>query len=212
MNIFLENMLSRYPSLKICVDDIEKAFDLCCQAFTNNDVLFTCGNGGSASDADHICGELLKGFLLKREIPEDVKDEFVERFSEEGEFISERLQRGLKAVSLTGHPALSTAFANDVEASLIFAQQMYALGNKGDVVIGLSTSGNADNIYKCFQVAAVKGVKTILLTGRDGGKCGKIADISIIVPEEETYKIQELHLPIYHTLCLMLEDYFYGEK
>jgi D-sedoheptulose 7-phosphate isomerase len=212
MNIFIKKMLKRYPTLEKCSNDIEKAFDLCRQSFTNNGSLFLCGNGGSAADADHISGELLKGFILKREIPEDVKEELIEYFGDAGEFIGERLQRGLRAISLTGHPALSTAFGNDVDASLIFAQQLYALGNKGDVVIGLSTSGNADNVLKCFQVAAVKGIKTILLTGRDGGKCGKIADISIIVPENETYLIQELHLPIYHTLCLMIEDYFYGEE
>ena len=167
---------------------------------------------GSASDADHISGELLKGFLLKREISDKIKEDLKANFGEEGNFIGERLQNGLKAISLTGHPALSTAFANDVDSSLIFAQQLYALGSSGDVVIGLSTSGNADNVLKCFQVAKVKGIKTILLGGKDGGKCGKIADVSIIVPENETYMIQELHLPIYHTLCIMIEDYFYGQK
>jgi len=212
MNIFMKNMLKRYPLLEKCSIDIEKALALCCKSLKNNGTIFICGNGGSAADADHIAGELLKGFLLKREISENIKNKLKESFGEEGNFIGERLQSGIKAISLTGHPALSTAFANDVNASLIFAQQLYALGNNGDIVIGLSTSGNADNVKKCFQVAAVKGIKSILLSGSDGGKCAKIADLSIIVPEKETYIVQELHLPIYHTLCLMLEDHFYGQK
>lgn len=212
MNIFIENLISRYPVLQKCQVDIEKACRVCCDSFSNSGSLFLCGNGGSASDADHISGELMKGFLLKREISDDKKTELTGLFGEEGKFIADHLQDGLPAVSLNGHPALSSAFANDVDPSMVFAQQLYVMGKPGDVVIGLSTSGNSDNILKCFKVAKYKNITSILLTGRDGGKGSELADISLIMPEMETYKIQELHLPVYHTMCIVIEDYFYGKK
>ena len=136
----------------------------------------------------------------------------VNLFGEEGSFIADHLQNGLPAISLNGHPALSSAFANDVDASMVFAQQLFAMGKAGDVIIGLSTSGNSDNILKCLKVAKLKNITSILMTGRDGGKGAELADLSLIMPEMETYKIQELHLPVYHTMCIVIEDYFYGKK
>jgi D-sedoheptulose 7-phosphate isomerase len=136
----------------------------------------------------------------------------LKEFGAEGLELSQKLEVGLRAVTLTSHPSFATAFANDVDASMIFAQQLAALAGEGDVVLGISTSGKAENIRKCFITAKAKGIKTILLTGSCGGKCIEFADYSIKVPEKETFIIQEKHVAIYHTLCLIIEDYFYGQK
>jgi D-sedoheptulose 7-phosphate isomerase len=172
-----------------------------------------CGNGGSAADAEHIVGELMKGFLLKRE-----KDKLFTGSAasvlgeEEGKRISSLLQSGIKSISLNAHLAFSTAYINDVCSEMVYAQQLHVLGRKGDVFIGISSSGNASNVLNTLKVAKISGIKSILLTGRSGGKCAGSADLCIKVPSDETYKIQEYHLPIYHALCAMLEEYFYGSK
>ncbi len=210
MSLFLSDLIKRYPKLSLIKDSVFEAYSMLEHSFINEGTLFVCGNGGSASDADHIVGELMKGFKLKRQIEESLKNEFISRYGESGKIFGEKLQKGLKAVSLAGHPALSTAFANDVDSSLVFAQQLFVLAKKGDVLLGISTSGNSDNIYKCMQLANVLGIKTILLTGDNGGRCFELANCAIKVPESETYLIQEYHLPIYHTLCLMLEERFYA--
>jgi len=160
-----------------------------------------CGNGGSAADADHIVGELMKGFFLKREIPEEEK----EAIGEMGAY----LQGALPAIALTGHSALSTAFLNDVHPEMVFAQQVYGYGKPGDVLIALTTSGNSVNVLHAADVARAKGMKVIGMTGRDGGKLKSKCDCCIIVPANVTADIQEYHLPIYHTLCAMLEDHFF---
>jgi D-sedoheptulose 7-phosphate isomerase len=211
MNRFIDDLVRRYPSLEGLADKINNAAKMIINALQAGNTLYMCGNGGSASDAEHIAGELLKGFCSKRPMDSGMKHEFA-AMGECGAELAEKLQCGLRAVSLVSHPAFLTAFANDVDASMIFAQQLFALGSKGDVVIGLTTSGNSENIYKCFTTARVMGIKTILLTGASGGKCSELADCIINVPENETFKIQEYHLPVYHTLCLMIEDSFYGKK
>jgi len=212
MQDYFNELICRYPELSDIEKDIREVYNLLKKCFNNNGTLFVCGNGGSASDGEHIVGELLKGFRLKREINQDLKNKFTEKFGEEGTNTAEKLQSGFKAISLGSHPAFLTAFANDVDADLIFAQQLFVLGKEGDVLMGFTTSGNSKNILKAMEVASVKGIKTILMTGASGGKAFKMADYSLKMPETETYKIQELHLPVYHAICLMIEEHFYGKK
>ncbi len=208
-NNFIKELINRFPVLENETDHIEKATQLMIESLAGEGTLFFCGNGGSASDAEHIVGELLKGFVLRRPLKEYLTDK-LRSYGEYGEELAEKLQYGLRAISLTSHPAFATAFGNDVDGTMIFAQQLLALGKKNDVVMGISTSGCSINIYKCFITARAIGLKTILLTGKRRGSCAELADCVISVPEVETFKIQELHLPIYHTICLILEDFFYG--
>ncbi|MCP3966476.1 MAG: SIS domain-containing protein [Lentisphaerae bacterium] len=210
MEKYLTDFKERFPEMAYLDDKILQAAVMIVEAMAAGHTLFTCGNGGSGSDSDHIVGELLKGFKSLRPLSPEFKKKF-DVYGEAGKEIANKLQYGLRAISLTSHPAFTTAFLNDVDGTLIFAQQLFALGREGDVVIGISTSGNAENVKACFMTARTMGVKTILLTGKDGGACAKLVDCEIRVPEYETYKIQEMHLPIYHTLCLMIEDHFYGE-
>ncbi len=212
MDILLNDLTRRYPAIADLKDNIQQTYKILLESLKNGGTIFTCGNGGSASDSEHIAGELLKGFVLKREVKDELKKQFSEEFGEEGYKLASKLQCGLRAISLTSHPAFITAFANDVDADLIFAQQLFGLGRNGDVLIAISTSGNSSNIYNCIMTASILGIKTILLTGKSGGKCYGLVDVALKVPETEAYKIQEYHLPIYHTLCLMIEDYFYGKR
>lgn len=208
----VNDLLERYPVLGKCGREIEKAYTILCCAFENGKKVLIAGNGGSAADAEHIVGELMKGFANPRMIPEDMRRKLMITDPERGINLCEKLQGALPAMALTGHIALSTAYLNDVDGSLIFAQQLLGYGNPGDVFWALTTSGNSENILNAAVVAKAKGLKTIALTGKDGGLIRNIADVSIIVPEEETYKIQELHLPIYHTLCLMMENHFWSRE
>ena len=211
MEKFTDNFIGRFPELNETLPSIIEAAEIIINALKNGGFLYLCGNGGSASDCEHIAGELLKSFKCKRELSSALKSEF-SNFGKDGRDLADKLEDGLRAVTLTSHPSFSTAFANDVDASMIFAQQLMALSAKGDVVMGISTSGNAENIKKCFITAKVKGLKTILLTGKTGGVCAEFADCLIKVPETETFLIQEKHVGIYHVLCLIIEDYFYGQK
>ena len=200
----LNELLKRYPCLERTREDIVKAEKAFITAFKNDNKLLICGNGGSCADAEHIVGELMKGFVKRRE----VSDSFAEclRSADEvrGAELAKKLQGGLPAIALTGHAGLSTAYLNDVDA-----QQTYGYGRPGDVLIGISTSGNAKNVMYAMTVAKALGMKTIGLTGKDGGALKREADVSVVVPETETFKIQELHLPVYHALCLMLEERFF---
>jgi phosphoheptose isomerase len=180
------------------------------QAFRLNKTLFLCGNGGSAADAEHMAGELLKGFLLPRKLNSDIKKILKEKYGDDGIQLADKLQEGFRTITLNSHPSFLTAYSNDVDYNAAFAQQIYVLGNKGDILIGFTTSGNSPNILNAFKVAAAAGITTIAMTGLTGGKAADIANCCIQVPEKETYKIQELHLPIYHALCAALEDEFYG--
>lgn len=210
-NCFMEQLLKRYPALSVCAEQIMRAYSILEETYLNGGTVFTCGNGGSQSDADHIVGELSKGFLLKRSLPCEVVQQISSALGEDASDLCSRLQMGLRAMNLSSQPALSTAYANDVDPLMSLAQELFVMGRTGDSVIGLSTSGNAQNILNAFKVAGGLGIKRILFTGSGHGKCEKYADCVINVPECETYKVQELHLPIYHTICIMLEDRFHGE-
>lgn len=205
----LNELMDRYPNLKENREDIWKAYLIMEEAYQNGGKLLAAGNGGSASDAEHIVGELMKGFVKPRKLGEDMLCALENADAEVGREIGIKLQGALPAIAVVDHVALSTAYLNDVDPLLGFAQQVYGYGVKGDVFLGISTSGNSQNILYACTVAKAKGMKVIGLTGRDGGKLKEKADVTIVVPEQETFKIQELHLPIYHALCLMLEEKFF---
>lgn len=206
---YLNELMDRYPILQSVREPIAEAYEILRECFESGHKLLVAGNGGSAADSEHMVGELMKGFVKQRPMSEDMAKKLEAVDLEAGNELSSKLQGGLPAIALTGHPGLSTAFLNDVDGLMVYAQQVYGYGEEGDVLLGISTSGNAANIYYALVTAKAKGMKVIGLTGKDGGKLGKQADVAVIVPEQETFKIQELHLPIYHTLCLMLEEYFF---
>lgn len=209
VNERLEELISRYPVLAPVKDDIFAAYEAMRDCFANGGKLLVAGNGGSAADAEHIVGELMKGFVKQRPVSGEMAQKLQALDPEAGKMLTERLQCGLPAIALDGHPGLATAFLNDVDGQIIFAQQVFGYGKPEDVLLGISTSGNSGNIVYAMLAAKAKGMKTIGLLGRDGGRIKGVADISVIAPEKETFKIQELHLPIYHCLCLMLEEYFF---
>ena len=206
---YLQQLTDRYPQLKSSVASIESAYNIISESFTNGGKLLIAGNGGSASDAEHIVGELMKSFVKKRKLPENFIGKILEANEEAATYLVPRLQPGLPAIALSGHPSLSTACINDIDGDITFSQQVYAYGKEGDVLLCISTSGNAKNVFYASVIAKAKKLKVIALTGGSGGKLKNIADISILTPETETYKIQELHLPIYHCLCLMIEERFF---
>ena len=199
----LDDLINNHKQLDCVKEIINDAVEALIKCYSAGGKVLTCGNGGSASDALHIVGELMKGFALKRPL---LPNERI--FSEE---INEGLQRTLPAISLVSETALITAYINDVSAELVYAQQVFGYGNSGDILIALSTSGNSKNILYAAEVAKVKKIKVISLTGKDGGKIKSLSDITICVPEIETFKVQELHLPIYHALCLAVENEFFGD-
>lgn len=207
----IEILINRYSVLEVCKDNILAAFEILRDGYAHGGKLLTCGNGGSAADAEHIVGELMKGFKNPRHLGEDVISKLKTINEEMGQFMAENLQGALPAIALDGHIALSTAYMNDCAPLLCFAQQVNGYGDGGDVLLGISTSGNSKNVLYAAIMAKVKGMKVIGLTGEDGSKLFELADVCIRVPETETYKIQELHLPIYHCLCIMLEEYFFGK-
>jgi len=209
MTDHLSELLRRHEALYTVKEAICQAFGTLKDCFSQGGTLFVCGNGGSAADAEHIVGELMKGFLLPRRQRGSLHDQLEGLFGEEGKKIALGLQGGLRAVSLNGHPSLATAFANDVDADLVFAQQLSVLAKPGDVLLGLTTSGNSRNVLKALRVAKAMGVKSVAMTGAKGGECVKLADCAIKVPETETFLVQELHLPVYHALCAMLEEHFF---
>lgn len=208
--IHVDILINRYPKLFICKNDIINAYNILVECYENGGKLLVAGNGGSAADSEHIVGELMKSFVLPRKLPQDYKDQLKSVNLEMGEMLSEKLQCALPAIALDGHTALNTAYMNDCEPLLCFSQQVNGFGVKGDVFFGISTSGNSKNILYAATVAKAKGMKVIGLTGAQNSKLESLSDICIKAPEIETYKIQEYHLPIYHCLCLMLEEYFYG--
>ncbi len=205
----INELIERYPKLESVKSKIETVIDILKECYDKEGTLYLCGNGGSASDSEHIVGELMKGFLLNRELSKDLKTKINNELGSEGKVLADNLQQGLRAISLTSHPSLLTAFSNDVHPELIFAQQLSVLGKKGDVVLGITTSGNSKNVVKALEIGKVLGLKTIALTGEKGGKCLEFADCTINVPETETYIVQEYHLPIYHAICATLEDIYF---
>lgn len=191
----IEMLMERIPALAGCADAMQAAVDAICRTHLEGGKILLCGNGGSAADSEHISGELLKGFLLKRP-------------AEEG--YPEALQRGLCAIPLTSMSAALSAFANDCEPSLVFAQLVYAMGRKGDLFLGLSTSGNSKNVVEAARVAKRAGLFTVAMTGEGGGALGEICDVVIPVPVKETYLVQEYHLPVYHAICAEVEARLFG--
>ena len=209
-NRHIDTLIERIPRLLGCRQDINDAYVLLKKAYSNNRKLLVCGNGGSASDSEHIVGELMKEFRLKRKVYVNQAEAMKAIDPEMGQILAENLQGALPAICLTGHSALTTAFMNDANADLIFAQQVNGYGKPNDVFLGISTSGNSRNVLYAAITAKSKGLSVIGLTGEAESRLSEIADVCIRVPETETYKIQELHVPVYHCLCLMLEEYFFG--
>lgn len=201
----LNELLKRYPCLESAREDILKAENELINGFKNGNKLLLCGNGGSCADCEHIVGELMKGFLSKRPLTESQREEMKASCPEIDENYLSLLQRAVPAISLPSFTALNTAFCNDVEPELIFAQSLMGLGKKGDMLMAISTSGNSKNVVAAALTAKALGLKTIGLTGKSGGKLKSICDICICVPETETFKVQELHLPVYHYLCARAE-------
>jgi len=212
MNKHVELLTKRYPALSVCAADVEAAYAILEECFLNGNKLLIAGNGGSAADAEHIVGELMKGFKMPRACSEEFQRRLCEIDGERGAVLAKSLQGGLLSIALDGHMSLSTAFINDVEngGSLVYAQQVYGYGKQGDVLLAISTSGNAKNVMNATVVARALGMKVIGLTGAKGGLLSSVADVTVKVPETETYMVQELHLPVYHCLCLMLEEKFFG--
>ena len=209
MNKFIDELIDRYPKLESIKKDIEAAYELIKNMYKDGGKLLIGGNGGSAADSEHIVGELMKGFCKKRKISTGLAEKLENINEDLGLELGKCLQGALKAIAITGHTGLTTAFANDVDPNMIFAQQVYGYGDNEDILLCISTSGNSKNLIYAAITAKAKGMKVITLTGKDGGKLKEYSDIGIIVPENETFKIQELHLPIYHALCLELEEFFF---
>ncbi|MBR3789993.1 MAG: SIS domain-containing protein [Clostridia bacterium] len=196
----MKELIDRYPQLNICKNDIENALLLMVDTYKNGGKIIVCGNGGSSADADHIVGELMKGFLKDRKVTD-------ERIPQD---LREKLQCGLPAISLSAHTSLMTATINDNDADMVFAQQVYGYAKEKDLLIAISTSGNSKNVVNAVKVAKALGTKTLALTGEIGGMLKGMADVTICAPSTETYKIQEYHLPIYHWLCVKVEEEFFG--
>ena len=202
-------LIERYPQLKVIENELIEAYLILEESYINGGKLLVAGNGGSAADSEHIVGELMKGFKNSRKLADEQRKALINIDEELGETLANNLQGALPAIALDGHLALTTAYMNDCEPLLCFAQQVNGFGKKEDVFLGISTSGNSKNILYAAVIAKAKGMKVIGLTGEKDSKLSKIADVCIKAPQTETYMIQELHLPIYHCLCLMLEDKFW---
>ena len=206
----LDELLNRYTKLKYLEGAVLNTVEAIIKTFRNGGKVLVCGNGGSCSDADHIVGELMKSFEGNRQLEKSLQEKLMELSPERGKLLAEKLQQGLPAISLTAHNALITAIANDISGEMIFAQQVTGLGNQGDVLIGLSTSGNSKNVIDALIVAKAKGLTTIGFTGESGGIMKEWCDILINIPETRTAYVQEFHLPVYHVVCLMVEKEIFG--
>lgn len=212
MNMEIQNIFNalflRYPALEGEKEKVKIACKILIECFESGGKVLTCGNGGSAADAGHITAELMKGFLL----PRFLKKNDLKKFSRQESSLAQKLQYGLPAISLAAQSELVTALSNDNGAEIVFAQQVFVYGKRGDVLIAISTSGNSENVVNAARVARNVGLKVVALTGKTGGGLKEFADTAICVPEEKVYRIQEYHLPIYHALCSMVEQYFFGEQ
>lgn len=196
----MKELLERYPCLSVCREDIEKASRLICNTYKNGGKVLVCGNGGSAADSEHIVGELMKGFLKKREVTDDRIPESLRK----------NMQGSLPAISLPSQCAVLSAFANDVDPDMMYAQLVYGYAEKNDLVIGISTSGNSKNVVNAVEVAKCMGIKTLSLTGEKESRLSELSDITVKVPETQTYRVQELHLPVYHYLCAYVEIFMFS--
>lgn len=207
----LDDLAERYPVLSDIKGQIADAYGIMKECYDHDGKLLIAGNGGSCADADHIVGELMKTFIKRRPVGEELRRRLIDADPENGNILADKLGMSLMALSLSNQQTLNTAFSNDVDGDYIYAQQILGYGRPGDVYLAISTSGNSRNILHAVPVAKALGIKVIGLTGRSGGKLKKEADAAILAPADETYKIQELHLPIYHALCLMLEETYFEE-
>lgn len=208
----IDVLLERYPKLVTVRQEVIEAYWMMKECYDHDGKLLIAGNGGSAADAEHIAGELMKRFERPRPIPETFCKKLVDVDPIRGKKLAKNLEQGLMAIPLVAHEAMSTAYMNDVDAHGVFAQQLYGFGRAGDVFLGISTSGNSENVISAAVVARALGMKVICLSGGAGGQLTSVADVAVVVPEKRTYMIQELHLPIYHCWCLMLEDAFFGKE
>lgn len=206
----LNQLMERYACLVCCKEELEKTVRTMIACYEAGGKVMTCGNGGSCADADHIVGELMKGFLKKRPMSQEQKQAMLAGCPDLKEETLNKLQGGLPALSLCSLTALNTAFCNDVDPELMYAQAVFAMGKSGDVLIAMSTSGNAANVCQAAMVAKAMGITVVGLTGASGGRLREIADLCICVPEKETFKVQELHLPVYHYLCAAVEGHFFA--
>lgn len=201
----IDCLAERVPELSVLNEQIAQAVEILCEAARADRKILICGNGGSAADSEHISGELLKEFKVKRPMSEAFVSQMSQRFGEEGEHLAKVLQRGIQAIPLASFTSLSTAYMNDAEPAAVFAQGVCALGREGDVLLAISTSGNSKNVVYAMQAARVLGLKIIALTGETGGCMKSLCDVLLNVPASETYRVQEFHLPVYHTLCAAVE-------
>ena len=210
MSKILETLLDRYPALLPCREDIEASAQRIGDSFARGGKLLIAGNGGSAADAEHIVGELMKSFVLPRPLDAALMERLRKIDPQRGALLAQHLQQGLPAIALDGHPALSTAFQNDCEPQLVFAQQVIGYGQEGDALLAISTSGNSENVLYAAIAAKAKGMAIIGLTGARESRLSALADTCIRVPATETYQVQELHLPVHPALCMMWENRFFG--
>lgn len=204
-------LLERYPALEQMQSSLTMAVELISDSYMQGGKLLVCGNGGSAADSLHIVGELMKGFTLKRELRPELQTKLKNLWGDQASYYIDNLQRALPAISLVSEIGLTTAYSNDNAADLVFAQQVLGYGKAGDVLLGISTSGNSDNVVHASRIAKTLGIKVISLTGAGGGKLKGLSDVLLAVPSSITYQVQEYHLPIYHTICLSLESEFFEE-
>ncbi len=210
MNIQI--LTDRYPELSVCAGDIVAAYEKMLAVYQAGGKMLFCGNGGSAADAEHIVGELMKGFMLKRPPTDAQKEAFRAAFPADADYMTANLQRGIPAISLVSQSAVQTAFNNDVDAAMVFAQQVFGYGRPGDLCLGITTSGNSKNVVYAIKAAKAMGLATIGLTGAKESALSDICDVTIRVPRTETYQVQELHLPVYHWICAALEEAIFGAE
>lgn len=211
MSAAIQEMLERYPDLSCCEVDIDRAATMLLESFRSGGQLLVCGNGGSASDSEHIVGELMKGFNQKRPLSDEIRAKFREAYGDSGQQMADLLQSALPAIALTSHYSLVSAVTNDIHPEMAFAQQVYGYGCDRDCLLAISTSGNSRNVVAAVKVARIKGMSTIGLTGKCGGELARWCEVTIRVPYTRTSEVQERHLPIYHALCKEMEDTFFGQ-
>ena len=208
---YIEDLIQRYPLLEESRNEIRLAVEHLIDVIKKDGKLLICGNGGSSADAEHIVGELMKGFNIRRPLPPGIKDHLISIDKERGAYLGDMLQMGIPAISLGSSISLNSAFSNDVDPMLIYAQQILGLGKAGDALLALTTSGKSENVIHSAVTARSLDMKVISLTGREGTPIEDFSDVCIKVAADETYKVQEYHIPIYHTICLIMEDYFFHE-
>lgn len=212
MNDAIAALVARYPDLEPCASDVQGAYDVLHNAFAGGGKLLVCGNGGSAADSEHIVGELMKGFYSRRPVGAKAKDALSSLNQDDAGYLAGHLQGALPAISLVSHTALTSAIANDVAPDMVFAQQVYGYGRPADALLCISTSGSSANVVRAAQVGRAVGLSVVGLTGAAGGRIAQWCDVCVRVPHSETSRVQERHLPVYHTLCQMLEREFFPDE